>query len=752
MATPNRVLNGEDPSNQFVTHSRTELDHAVFARKRNALDSWHDNPASMNHAIIRRLYSGGIDGSGQRPVPFKTEGEFVTFVMANQGVPASYFLRWADRLAESYAFNLTPKMECLVNDAPFEPFAGVPNYELTFPYDQGPGLLNYMRGAVNCLFISDAIDTAPKKTGKQYKPYYFPIDLVIMSGKDVGFDESVIKQVAFADFRASPIGESRQVECKALILADPGGSGQFRWYDLNNTDTRERPTDLAAARASAIPKRSNYPSGFFAGNDAGARVLDTADLKPVIALCTVAAKVLSDISVAISASPQVQKLYPLPGAAGWLPLYDGQDTIVAPSKYIHNTGDRTSSIEGSRLGADTCYVSPMSKGIAVGRFIPGEEVQGGEATVAAFLGRLDTIKTEINDRFVAFVADLTPDSEKYRVDGVAMINNESRTAALATYLDGKKTQIEAWKADVNDFLDKKIAEIKAAAATGEIDARIATAKEGFQGLEKRKLSLMPQSPTISATLKNGERKSLPGSFFVCATQDGRKQQIAFKTDIDGLVRAVRGGRRRTVRRRRSLRRMRGGNPICIAFETFTEAIRDAAIDASMGVLVTDETSLLDAFKVAFPGDPNTALEAIKGCREYDEDLWWSVFNEVEYEEINARFDTDAVSNAIVAALVDPPAPTAAPPAPEPVPPPAAESGYGTDSTIVGPSHVRIGPKAIAVRNLAASKIASQAERMGTIREKQRTAATNTLRGLAGAPMKDIVAGRRTFRRRLPKLL
>lgn len=666
---PNRDLNADKP-NQFVTYARIDPLHAAFARKRNALDSWHDNKASMNPPIIGKLYSGGVP----RLPPFNTEDAFVDHVLTSPGVPESYFLRWKDRLAEGISVLLTPKMECLVNDAPFQPFAGVPNGGIAFPYDMGPSLFKYLKGSPNCLFFSDAIDTAPKKTKRSDHPYYFPIDKVIMEGRDVGFDERVIRQVVFADFKASariPGEASHQVECKVLILADPGGSSVFRWYDLGNENTENRPENLATAIAGAKPKRSNYPSGFFAGNDVSAKVLETDNVPPVIALCTVAAKVLSDISVAIAASPQMQKRYPQPPAAGWLPLYDediGRPFIV-PSNYIHNTGDRTSSLEASRYGADACYIGPMHSGVATGRFIPGEAIQGGDATIRAYSERLATTRAEVAERFRLFIADLAnPDPEHFKVDGDLVIT-PIKSGQLVEYLTRKTADVTALGTQVDTFIGEQIAAASASieAAAMMVD-KIRLAKDAYEMLERRKLTLMPTSPTISPVLVGGGRKSLPASFLVCVLPDRTRNTILFKDDISRIVRSAGGGRRRTLRR---MHRMRGGvltGPQQAAldlFNRFRDALFEASISRSLGDAAAEPqaATLYETFRL-FTGITvdlaiNAQLSLVKEClyrgdeKAYDEEIMQTL--EDDWSDIEVKTRNNALTHAerILNALRDP---------------------------------------------------------------------------------------------------
>jgi len=676
---PNRDLNADKP-NQFVTYARIDPLHAAFARKRNALDSWHDNKASMKPPIIGKLYSDGVP----RLPPFNTEDAFVDHVLTSPGLPESYFLRWKDRLAEGISVLLTPKMECLVNDAPFQPFAGVPNGGIAFPYDMGPSLFKYLKGSPNCLFFSDAIDTAPKKTKRSDHPYYFPIDKVIMEGRDVGFDERVIRQVVFADFKASariPGEASHQVECKVLILADPGGSSAFRWYDLGNENTENRPDTLATAIAGAKPKRSNYPSGFFAGNDVGATVLETDNVPPVIALCTVAAKVLSDISVAIAASPQMQKRYPQPppppppppasppsAAAGWLPLYDEDidRPFIVPSKYIHNTGDRTSSLEASRYGADACYIGPMHSGVATGRFIPGEAIQGGDATISAYSERLATTRAEVAERFRLFIADLdNPDPEHFKVDGDPVIT-PSKVGQLVAYLALKTAEVTGLATQVDRFIGEQIA-----AATASIEAaavmadKIRLAKDAYEILERRKLTLMPTSPTISLVLASGARKSLPASFLVCVLPDRPRNTISFKHDISGIVRSVRGGRRRT------LRRMRGGvltGPQQFAldlFNRFRDALFEASILRSLGGAEAEPqaATLYETFRL-FTGftvdlEIHAQLSLVKEClyrgdeKAYDEEIMQTLEDDWSDIEVKTRNNHTQNAERILNGLRDP---------------------------------------------------------------------------------------------------
>ena len=168
--------------------------------ERSSLDSHHDNHFSRKHTIILELYNGRQT--------YSKEDDFVNDIN-NGSIPNEYFVERDLRKGSRVSGFFTPKMEILVNDTPFH-FPNIDDTSLTFVYDQGPHPINYFKGANNGVFVSDAVDTASKKTGRSQNPKLFQIPntpsdspyinfyegeprRITIQGSYIGFNENIFR-------------------------------------------------------------------------------------------------------------------------------------------------------------------------------------------------------------------------------------------------------------------------------------------------------------------------------------------------------------------------------------------------------------------------------------------------------------------------------------------------------------------------------------------------------------------------------
>jgi hypothetical protein len=697
MEQTNQSIN--NTPNKFVTLALGNEDHAIYEQKRALIDSWHDNPESEDILIIKELYKRGLPRT-------LDEAGFVTEVLRGP-IPSTYFLHRSERVEEQVNGFLTPELECLVNNRPFTPFTDATTENIVFPYDQGPALFKYFKGSKNCLFFSDAVDTAPKKTKRDSQPYWAPFtgDLnnghrgFVIYGKHLGFNEEVVKLVAFADFQGDP--EAQKVGCKVLIYATAVKDGKFKWYDLANENTRDRPASLADALNTAKFKMSNKPSGFFIGNEEGAIVLANRTRPPIIHLCTVVAKILGDLSVGIAASAQMRQYYK---DLEWRSLYQG-NRIPGPAKFIHNTGDRTSSIEASRLGADALYTFPMRDGSAQFRFIPGERMVAREEVPATFITRMLSIRLEVETRYNSLLKDLNEDFDKYKVDGEPV--PDKYKDSLIEYIRGLRRHVKTVREYALNDIDSSISQARSAVdQQPDNRGKIAVARTAYETLNNRKIRIMPHSPTISHLRMNGTRKSVI-SRFILNTEYGPRGIINLRDEIyriktssvritpDGYVGiSERGGtrRRRNKRTLRKVHRMKGGTyeyPATFSseqkealktFEAIVDRIIDRAITAELGDTPegdSKETLLENLFQGRPLESIRGFLTLVKTCNyvdgpAYDELLMKLLEDDLEEltEAIANKQESVAICQRLLAAE---PAPV-----PVPVPEPALKSAMSND--------------------------------------------------------------------------
>jgi hypothetical protein len=650
-----------DPKD-FITFARNDGRHREFEQKRAAVDSWHDNNKSETIPIIKQLYGpSGIPRTWD-------EDQFVNQVLRGP-ISETYFLNRTERLQEQVNGFLTPQLECLVNDTPFIPFRGTNSENIVFPYDQGPALFKYFKGAKNCLFFSDAVDTAPKKTKSNSQPYWAPLpgDLgnghtgFTIQGVDLGFNPNVVRTVAFADF----IGDKTagRVGCKVLIEV---GNDQkvFRWYDLANQDTNNRPSVLGDALENARIKMSNKPTGFFIGNEEGALLLADENRRPIAHLCTVVAKILGDISVGIASSAQMRQYYT---DLQWRSLYSDSPLDPKPTRFIHNTGDRTSSMEASRLGGDALYTSPMREGSAPFRFIPGESTVARQEVPETFIARIRAVRDEINTRYDALIADLDQDVNKYKVDGEPV--QKDKLDILQRYISDLVDRVQRVQQEALTNVDSGIQEIEELVRIEENnDEKIKIARTAYETLNNRKILIMPQAPTISPVRKNGARKSVNSKFII---NRELRAEVFLRDDIyriktQGPKRArtagTRRGKRNVKRTLKKVYRMKGGKydyptltaeqKVALAkFEGLVDRIVEGAIRLRGGEEIKDSgsTTVLGNLVPGSRDDVSAFLEAVKSCKFKDEPAYDELLMELLEDELADLVDAEEYKKESIAA-------------------------------------------------------------------------------------------------------
>jgi hypothetical protein len=494
-------------------------DNRIIQLQRSSEDAYHDNQSCREHQIIKDLFDNHFE--------YTNEDKFIEDAYKK----IDYIQNITERKNVGFTGFFTPKMECLVNDilVAFE----VDNKEVTFIYDQGSHPINYFKGSINGMFISDAIDTAPKLTNSDQKPVFFETPRIIIPGSYIGFNEKVVRSVVFSDFRKTVDTSSGDkpiniFECKVVIEANLGGG--FRWYDLA-TDFKKTVNKLTGynilddALKNADFKQSNSrDAGFFIGNKKATEILGNNELKPILALCLVVAKILGDFSSALAASPTIVE------------TYDKSQV----NKFIHASGDRLCSLEATRQGANVIKTSPRNEaGVIPFQYIPGTF----EKIEINYVDRVDKIQKEILKRFDNLLKDVEEfNIDKYKVDDVS-INSENEDQ-LKEYVESLKLKIEKGKADVKAHL-------------GTISG---DPKEQYETLLRQKVSLMPQSSTISGITTTGKRKSL-NMMFHLYTLPG-KPSVSFypKVYVYNILKSKTGGKGKfhQKRIRRTPRKSRGG--------------------------------------------------------------------------------------------------------------------------------------------------------------------------------------------------
>jgi hypothetical protein len=358
----------------------------TYQQQRSLQDSVHDNPSCLKHNIIRELYGNKLP-----------EGDEDAFIK-KYSEKKDYIEKINERKELGFRGVFTPRMECLVNGNPF--LFEVSNEQVTFVYDQGPHPMNYFKGSINGMFISDAIDTAPKLTNPSQRPVFFKTPDIVIPGSYIGFNEDVVRTVVFSGFKKSG---KNIFACKVVINAKVGED--FRWYDLatnfKETDNKltgynSRNTVLENAR---FKESNSRDAGFFIGNKKAAEILGNSELKPILALCLVVAKILGDFSSALAASPIIVKTY-------------GESQV---KKIIQATGDRLSSFQALQQGANTIKTLRRNgNGEIEFDYIPGTF----DPIKIDYDGRVKDIKAEILTRFGDLLKDVEVfDINKYKVDG-----------------------------------------------------------------------------------------------------------------------------------------------------------------------------------------------------------------------------------------------------------------------------------------------------------------------------------------------
>jgi hypothetical protein len=493
----------------------------TYQVQRSLQDSVHDNPSCLNHSIIQELYKG-LNSIGN-------EDQFITEYSEKEG----YIENINDRKNAGFKGIFTPKMECLVNDVPFS--FEVENKNLTFVYDQGLHPVNYFKGTINGMFISDAVDTAPKLTNSSQKPVIFTTTEknIKVPGSYIGFKEDIVKSVVFSDFRKTERDGDNIFQCKVVIEANLGGD--FRWYDLatnfNETDNKLTGyNSLAGVLEKASFKESNSrDAGFFIGNKKAAEILEKqeSEVKPILALCLVVAKILGDFSSALSASPTLIKKYADNGV----------------QKFIHVSGDRLCSFEALRQGANIIKTFPRNEaGVIPFNYTPGTL----DNLEINYVDRVDKIQKEILKRFDDLLKDVGDfNIDKYKVDGESIESeNEDQLNKLKEYVESLKPKIIEGKAAVKAHLET---------ISGDPKAQ-------YETLLRQKVSLMPQSSTISGITRTEKRKSLNMMFHLYKLPE--KPSVSFypKVHVYNIKNGKSGGKRKfhQKRIRRTPRKSRGG--------------------------------------------------------------------------------------------------------------------------------------------------------------------------------------------------
>jgi len=509
----------------------------VIESERSSLDSYHDNTSSRQHPIINNLYNGKTS--------YTDEGKFVDYI-EKQAIPDEYYLNRNLRLEKRLKGFFTTRMECLVNKTPLH-FKNSPNTTLTFVYDQGPHPVNYFEKAMNGMFISDAVDTAPKLTDRSQRPVLFrtPKDEIVVPGSYIGFNENVVRTVIFSDFSSV----SDKVQCKVIIEARLNDQSPYRWFDLSQkfdlTNNKligyTLPKD---ARANANFKRSNDKNtGFFIGNANSKRLLENPNLKPIIALCLVVAKLLGDFSSALASSPRNIARYTVAEKT-----YGKSEQIDIPEMIIHASGDRLCSLEASRQGANSIKTSPRnSDGIIPIQYTPGVNAN----QPIDYKQRFNTIKAEIIQRFDDLLVDLNAFSiYKYKVDGrvVPPQNRDQLENYVKTNDDSLTNKIKRAKMTIERYIT--LLETN--------QTKFKEYNKKYEILYRQKIEIMPQSPLISTSTKQGYRKNLNSKFHVFKFSNEKRLFIDLRAEVNRIfnLKPKPGGKRKL--RRRTLRRSRGG--------------------------------------------------------------------------------------------------------------------------------------------------------------------------------------------------
>ena len=118
--------------------------------ERSSLDSHHDNQFSRTHWIIQQLYNGRQG--------YSDEDTFVDYINTDSSIPLDYYPDRYQRLRQKLKGFFTARMECLVNDTPFN-FKNRADTPVTFVYDQGSHPINYFKNAINGLLTALEIRT-----------------------------------------------------------------------------------------------------------------------------------------------------------------------------------------------------------------------------------------------------------------------------------------------------------------------------------------------------------------------------------------------------------------------------------------------------------------------------------------------------------------------------------------------------------------------------------------------------------------
>lgn len=500
---------------------------------RSLQDSIHDNQSCLKHEIIKKLYKN------KETLPNEK-----TFIEYSNTIP-NYIENLEERQKGSFKGIFTPTMECLVNDTPqlFE----VDNSELTFIYDMGAHPINYFKKSKNGIFISDAIDTAPKLTNPSQRPLMFETPDIVIPGSYIGFDENVVKSVSFSGFRNTRSESDNYFECKVVIQASLNDGKTFRWYDLasdfkDNDNKLIGYTNLNDALKNAKYKASNARDvGFFIGNKKAATLLEDTNLNPILALCLVVAKLLGDFSTALAASPTLVKEYMI---------------IQAEiKKFIQASGDRLSIQEGKHQGANTLQTLPRNENaVIVINYTPGT----GDTIEIDYQARAKKIEEEILKRFDDLLEDVEDfNIYKYKVDGDSIDSkNDYQLNKLTAFVKNLETHIKDGKLVIEKYIE----------SIQQLDPKIK-----YETLFETKSKLMPQSPTICMVTTTGKYKSLNVNFHLYTLPDNyilpekvKKSVILYlKVYVYNIIKTTSGGKLkfRQKRIRRTPRKSKGGMDI-----------------------------------------------------------------------------------------------------------------------------------------------------------------------------------------------
>jgi hypothetical protein len=552
---------------QLKVAASTNKEVINIESERSSLDSYHDNPSSRKYEIINKLYNN--------KTTYTDEDEFVKYI-ETKTIPDEYYVNRIERIERRLRGFFTTRMECLVNKKPLH-FKNSPNTTLTFVYDQGPHPVNYFEKAVNGMFISDAVDTAPKLTKSSQRPVLFttPQNIITLPGSYIGFNESIVRSVVFSDFK----GSVDQVQCKVIIEASLGGE-KFRWFDLSQKFDAGKSNNLIGytllsdARVNAKYKESNSRNtGFFIGNANAKKLLENQTLKPIVALCIVVAKVLGDFSSALASSPEITTKY-----TGATKLYGrNREQISNPDMIIHASGDRLCSLEASRQGGNSIKTFPRN----INGIIPIQYTPGTSANITIdYKQRFNTIHTEIIQRFEDLLIDLNAFSiYKYKVDGGVV--PPEKVENLQNYVKTLISKIELSKGLVEEYINT---------IAGEDDENY---RLKYETLYHKKIRLMPQAPLISTQTKDGYRKNLNSKFNIYKLPDS-ELSIDLRGEVYKIMRSNLGGKRKSLskRLRRTPRRIRGGQKstkeeALADFDKFINDIEDKIFN------FVDDTKVID---------------------------------------------------------------------------------------------------------------------------------------------------------------